>query len=314
MNAQTAKAKAKLTSAAMPILAEAWSLMSSWKTANTATAQARLRIKMMSSYQLPEGNTLISFSGGRTSGYMLHKILEENGNLPNTVKVVFANTGREMPETLSFVQDVQDHWNVPIVWLEYRKEKPKFEVVSHNSASRNGEPFEEMLKSKTKNRFLPNQQMRFCTSEMKVLTIKRYLVSLGWTIWSNCVGIRADESHRIKQSKEKRWSNWYPLSDAQETLRDVAAFWKRSVFDLKVMKGAGNCDGCFLKSEATLAAMWREHPDRMQWWTEMEAKVGSTFHKNRSYQQLGDFVQRQGNFIFNDEAFLCQQDHGECTG
>lgn len=268
----------------------------------------------MSAYKLPAGNTLISFSGGRTSGYMLHQILQENGDLPDIAKVVFANTGREMPETLDFVQECSERWNVPITWLEYRADKPKFEIVNHNSASRDGEPFEQVIQKKASNRFLPNQAIRYCTQEMKVLTIKRYLVSLGWTIWSNCVGIRADESHRIKQSKEKRWSNWYPLSGAMVTLSDIMEFWKRSPFDLRVMKGAGNCDGCFLKSEATLAAMWREHPDRMQWWSDLEKKIGSTFHKTRNYAELGQFVQRQGDWLFDDEAYLCQADDGECTG
>ena len=55
---------------------------------------------MKSPYTLPDGNVKIAFSGGRTSGYMLHEILEANGDLPERCKVVFANTGREMPETL----------------------------------------------------------------------------------------------------------------------------------------------------------------------------------------------------------------------
>ena len=82
----------------------------------------------------------------------------------------------------------------------------------------------------------------------------------------------------------------------------------------------GNCDGCFLKSEATLAMMWREHPDRMQWWADMEIKrskeIGKKchFHESRTYAGLGDFVNRQGDFIFDDEAYLCQADEGECTG
>ena len=99
----------------------------------------------MNPYELPEDNVLISFSGGRTSGYMLHQILCANGDLPDRAKVTFANTGREMPETLDFVQECSDRWNVPITWLEYRKEKPKFEVVSHNSASRDGEPFNQLI-------------------------------------------------------------------------------------------------------------------------------------------------------------------------
>lgn len=268
----------------------------------------------MEHYKLPEGNVLISFSGGRTSGYMLHQILEANGGLPDKAKVTFANTGREMPETLDFVQECSDRWNVPITWLEYnrRDNKVTYDVVSHNSASRNSEPFEQLLK--TKGNYLPNQAQRFCTQQMKVLTIKRYLVSRGWTRWTNTVGIRADEAHRVKPSTDNRWTNWFPLANANKTVKDVMAFWKGQQFDLKVMKGAGNCDGCFLKSEATLAAMWREHPDRMQWWSDMEQKIGGTFHKSRSYKDLGSFVSRQGDWIFDDEAFLCQADDGECTG
>lgn len=268
----------------------------------------------MTDFILPEGNVLISFSGGRTSAYMLKRIIDVNNGLPDRAKVVFANTGREMPETLDFVQECADQWNVQVTWLEYRKEKPKFEVVGHNSASRNGEPFEQAIESKAGNRFLPNQAIRFCTQEMKVLTIKRYLVSIGWKNWHNTVGIRADESHRVKPSKDKRWQNWFPLADAFVSVSEVNNFWKENSFDLRVMKGGGNCDGCFLKSEATLAAMWREHPDRMQWWADMEKRVNSSFHKSRTYKALGDFVDKQADWIFNDEAFLCQKDDGECTG
>ncbi|THF55938.1 adenine nucleotide alpha hydrolase family protein [Pseudothauera rhizosphaerae] len=48
-----------------------------------------------------EGPAVISFSGGRTSGMMLRKILDSHGGqLPNDVRVLFANTGKEAPETL----------------------------------------------------------------------------------------------------------------------------------------------------------------------------------------------------------------------
>ena len=73
----------------------------------------------MTNYILPDGNIQISFSGGRTSGYMLHQILEANGSLPDRVQVLFANTGREMPETLEFVRECQERWGVKITWVEY---------------------------------------------------------------------------------------------------------------------------------------------------------------------------------------------------
>lgn len=269
------------------------------------------------SYKLSDKNTVISFSGGRTSGYMLNQILEANGGLPDTAKVVFANTGREMPETLDFVQECSERWSVPITWLEYRKEMPKFVTVNHNAASRNGEPFKEALQQP---KILPNVFRRFCTQELKVLTIKRYLVSVGWKHWTNTVGIRADEARRVKDSKDNRWTNWFPLNDALATKKTVMSFWKSQPFDLKIINGSGNCDGCFLKSEATLAAMFRLYPDRMQWWSDIEdwksEQIGrnAQFNDSRTYKQIGDFVQRQGDFIFNDEAYLCQADDGECTG
>jgi 3'-phosphoadenosine 5'-phosphosulfate sulfotransferase (PAPS reductase)/FAD synthetase len=270
-------------------------------------------------YLLPDGNVLISFSGGRTSGYMLRQILEANGGLPDRAKVLFANTGREMPETLDFVQECGERWSVPITWLEYtrRDNKVGYEVVSHNSASRNGEPLAALFRSKS---YLPNVVSRFCTAETKIRTMKRYLVNeCGWKHWHSCVGIRADEARRVQTGPTRdRWTYWYPLNDAGATKRDVMGFWNAQPFDLRLVgpngqTPKGNCDGCFLKSEATLAMMWREHPDRMQWWADMETEIGSTFHKDRTVAGLGDFVQRQGDWIFNDEAYLCQRDDGECT-
>jgi 3'-phosphoadenosine 5'-phosphosulfate sulfotransferase (PAPS reductase)/FAD synthetase len=269
---------------------------------------------MTNPFLLPDGNVLVSVSGGRTSGYMLHQILEANGGLRDNVIVAFANTGREMPGTINFVKEMQKRWGVNIRWLEYRKQKPKFEEVGHNSVSMDGKPFEELVDSKSANKFLPNQNMRFCTQELKVKTIKRFLVSMGWKRWTNTVGIRADEQRRIKPSKDNRWENWYPLADASKAVSDVNFFWGQQPFDLQIMKGSGNCDGCFLKSESTLAAMIREHPERMQWWADMEQKTGGKFHKNRTYKGLADFVGRQGDWIFSDEAFLCQANDGECTG
>lgn len=269
---------------------------------------------MRDSFLLPDANVLISFSGGRTSAYMLFKILEaQQFILPDSCKVVFANTGREMPETLDFVQRCGEEWGVPITWLEYRKAKPKFELVNHNSASRNGEPFEQVIDSKAGNAFLPNQAIRYCTQEMKVLTIKRYLVSLGWKQWTNTIGIRADEQHRVKVSKDTRWRNWYPLTQ-HHSLHDVTNFWLHQPFDLQVLKGYGNCDGCFLKSEAQLSALKRDYPKRFSWWAEMETKCNGHFHKNRSYSKIGSFVERQKDWIFDTEGVLCQADDGECTG
>ena len=271
----------------------------------------------MSYYTLPDGNVMIQFSGGRTSAYMLHQILEANGGLPDRALVSFQNTGREMNETLDFVNECSVRWSVPITWLEYTPEQPKFQVVNHNSASRNGEPFEALIR---KRGFLPNRVARFCTAELKVHASSRYAKSIGWDRWTSAVGIRADEARRMPTKPQKeRWQPWHPLFHAGVTKRDVMAFWKRQPFDLRLanIKGStplGNCDGCFLKSEANRAALAREYPDRFAWWARIEQEMGSTFRPEDSYAELQSFVANQSDWIFDTEGALCQADDGECTG
>lgn len=60
---------------------------------------------------------LISFSGGETSGYMLWWLLNHKSEEYNFV-ITFANTGRENEETLEFVKNCGEYFNVKIVWLE----------------------------------------------------------------------------------------------------------------------------------------------------------------------------------------------------
>jgi 3'-phosphoadenosine 5'-phosphosulfate sulfotransferase (PAPS reductase)/FAD synthetase len=279
----------------------------------------------MSPYTLPDGNVQISFSGGRTSGYMLHQIAEANGGIPERAKVVFANTGREMPETLDFVQQCSDRWSIPITWVEYRRRvdpRERFEVVSHNSASRNGEPFEALIRKK---QYLPNQQTRFCTSELKVRPAKEFLVSEGWGNWISALGIRADEPKRVNREPQKeRWQRWYPLADANVSRHDVALFWRRQDFDLRLFAvngntALGNCDGCFLKSEAHLSMIARDYPERHQWWEDMEMMTsdwtlgnGARFSKRYSRREIRFFVEAQGDWIFETEDALCQANGGEC--
>ena len=266
----------------------------------------------MNPYTLPDGNVQISFSGGRTSALMLHQIAEANGGIPDRCKVVFANTGREMPQTLDFVQEVSDRWAIPIVWVEDAKRggDSLYEIVAHNSASREGEPFSRLIERK---KSCPDQDKRFCTEHLKILPARRFLIALGWKQWTNTIGIRADEARRLTPSPDKRVTRWFPLADAGVSKRDVLAFWSRQSFDLQVPQGLGNCDGCFLKSEATLAALARDYPERNAWWEAQEAKVGGTFRKGVSRASLRSFVERQGDWIFNTEGALCQRDGGECV-
>ena len=256
---------------------------------------------------------------------MLHEILRANGDLPDRAIVTFQNTGREMPQTLDFVQECAERWGVHVVWLEYSPASDDgFNIVSHNSASRNGEPFEALIR---KRRFLPNQAARFCTTELKIRTAKRYLLSLKWSRWVNACGMRADEPSRLNTAQPKeRWTAWFPLANANVTKFDVADFWRRQPFDLRLpnINGKcwlGNCDGCFLKSEANLSALARDYPDRHEWWENMErlahdltTGTGDHWSKRYSRREIREFMDRQSDAFNTEDGQLCQADDGECFG
>jgi 3'-phosphoadenosine 5'-phosphosulfate sulfotransferase (PAPS reductase)/FAD synthetase len=98
---------------------------------------------------------IINFSGGRTSAYMTKRLIDEG--LQDYI-VTFQNTGKEMPQTLDFINECDVRWGLNLVWLEYRK-PATFVVVNYATASRNGQPFQELLEQRPSG--IPNMQFRF---------------------------------------------------------------------------------------------------------------------------------------------------------
>ena len=279
--------------------------------------------------------TLISFSGGRTSGYMLYKILESyDGVLPDDVHVTFANTGKEMPETLDFINDCAVNWNVNVRWLELdiHDERPIYRTkeVTYETASRNGEPFEALIKRK---KMLPNVVARLCTIHMKIDVMNRFMRSHGYKEWANVIGLRYDEPKRVaKQRKQNdsgnnKWTSLVPLYDNKIMVQDVARFWENNEFDLGLPNHsgktlAGNCDLCFLKGTRTLIKLIKEKPELADWWIEQEQKIEklnrgteyenkkvstATFNKSRSYTDLVELARLDAKQIsmFEDDARSC---------
>lgn len=266
--------------------------------------------------------TCISFSGGRTSAYMLWRVLQSNNGLPEDAIVCFANTGKEEEATLKFVNDCSVNWNIKIHWLEYQESeetKNRWRLVNFETASRNGEPFEALIKRRN---YLPNPVSRFCTVELKVRTIHRYLKTEGWTEWDSMLGIRADEQRRLakigNQDYGKHETKIAPLGKLGITKRDVGEFWKNQSFDLELpnMNGVtmhGNCDLCFLKGGAQILSLITEKPERAIWWAKMESLAlaskpsGAVFRSDRpSYSSMIKFNKDQMSmFDPNEEGISC---------
>lgn len=269
---------------------------------------------------LIHGPALISFSGGRTSAYMLKMMLDAAGGaFAPDIHVVFCNTGMELEETLRFVHECQVRWGVPIHWLEWRsrlKRTPvedRFEEVGFNSASRAGEPFEALVRSK---KSTPNIMARWCTEHLKVQICADFMEARGYPHWSNVIGLRADELRRVvkkdKQNEEggRRWTNVMPMVKAMHTKPDVRRFWFGDMkpidavqiqrdfdtqaavtlpqgFDLGLDEWEGNCNLCFALGYEVLLHRIRRRPETPLWWSRMERIGKGTFTTEYSYEDLG---------------------------
>ena len=45
----------------------------------------------------------------------------------------------------------------------------------------------------------------------------------------------------------------------------------------------------------------------------MEDDIGISFRSGRKLSEFVDFVNKQQDWVFDDESFFCQADDGECT-
>jgi 3'-phosphoadenosine 5'-phosphosulfate sulfotransferase (PAPS reductase)/FAD synthetase len=259
----------------------------------------------MSPYKIDEP-TVISFSGGRTSAYMLWRTLQaHDGKLPEEALVCFCNTGKEHEATLKLVHDCETNWDVKIHWLEFQAADPKFKEVTYDTASRDGEPFDALT---TKRNYLPNPVARFCTSELKILTIERFMKARGLNEFETMVGIRADEKRRAAKMKaDKRM----PLVDDDIAQEDVQSFWKANSFDLGLefrdgVTPLGNCDLCFLKGPNQVKSLIGMYPEKAIWWAGQEAKIGGTFRNDRpSYASMMNFSHKQTDMFDIEGGISC---------
>lgn len=247
--------------------------------------------------------TNISFSGGRSSA-MMTKIMCDS--LPEKDRIIcFANTGKEHEATLKFVHDFETAFNLKIYWIEYCPENG-FKIVDFQTASRNGEPYAHLINKRS---FVPNVVTRYCTTELKIRPIKKFMKSLGFKNWENAVGIRYDEPHRYarlaKGCANEPYETTAPLFQMRITKPDVFHFWKTQTFDLSIPEHLGNCDMCFLKSRAKIKKIIRDEPNRMEWWSDQEVATGTTFRRSISCKQLENIVRMSPELFDSDIEIDC---------
>ena len=264
----------------------------------------------------------ISFSGGKTSAYMLKMLLDHfHTNEPERdVVVTFCNTGLEHEETLKFVRRCAEAFSVEVVWLEAvvthgKRIGIRHRVVDFETASRKGEPFEQYIKKHG----VPNKAFPQCNSRLKLDVMESYRRAIGWKkgTYSTAIGIRSDEIDRVRFDGMANDGLFYPCVDADVTKQDVNAWWAAQAFNLNIPEHYGNCVTCWKKSDRKLFTIAAENPQAFDFMARMEYENGFAgksdnvrvfFRRNRSALDILEACRRpfepfvDGRFIPFDDS------------
>ena len=245
----------------------------------------------------------LCFSGGRTSAYMTENILYlQTQGLFLDIKFVitFANTGREHEETLKFVNLCDERWrklykNI-VIWLEAKVFHgagihTSFTTTTFKKASREGEPFEEVVKKYG----IPNGNFLHCTRELKENPIRDLMSAYGGksgytknkvfipASYETWIGIREDEPKRLVGNKNGKQLKRYPLGEFDPLVddvdlrcdkQDVLDFWDIMPFNLRIPEHLGNCIDCHKKSASKLKKVMRDMGEQV---FEFPLKLDTTY-------------------------------------
>lgn len=223
---------------------------------------------------------LLGLSGGKDSSalaiYMRDKVPE--------MEYFFADTGAELPETLEYIDLLEDYLGKPIVRLNA------------------GRSFEHYLK--LNGNFLPTNRTRWCTPELKIRPFEDYV---GNDKAITYVAIRADESHRKGYlSTKPNISAKYPFIEDDKRIEDIeemletASVGKPKYYE---WRGRSGCYFCFFQRKVEWVRLAERHPDlfkKAQEFEEYHRKEGRTQTWSQG-EYLSDLLARREEIISEAE-------------
>jgi hypothetical protein len=264
--------------------------------------------------------TINSLSGGKTSSYLaVHYPADYN-----VFSLVRIDDIRCRPKDNNLVQMVSDKLGIDFVATAESDKTLKVmfdleQLLGKEIIWVSGNSFDQVnLKKKA----LPNELMRFCTTEMKLKPIfDWWLKNINEKVRMG-IGFRYDERDRAKRfttsfktivGKRKTQNKWeeiewreghFPLIDNKIIHYPIYKWASKSGIDFPE---DSNCVGCFHKQVQQLRKNWDDEPLKMQWFADQEKNY--TWKKEISFKQIKK-VGKQLDFTYGGGSG-CQA--GFCT-
>ncbi|MFN1150209.1 phage N-6-adenine-methyltransferase [Serratia liquefaciens] len=198
---------------------------------------------------------VVSFSGGRTSAYLVH-LMEQRRAAGEDVRYIFTDTGAEHPKTYEFIRNVVTHWGIDLICLRLvvnpkLGEANSYRVVGVDGIGPDLEPFRAALSKYG----TPYVGGRFCTRTMKIEPFDRYCKD-NFPQSEKWLGIRTDEPKRLTPKPKTHYLA--DISDMEK--KDIINWWSQQPFDLDLPEHLGNCVFCIEKGINKIALAARDEP------------------------------------------------------
>lgn len=199
---------------------------------------------------------VVSFSGGRTSAYLVHLMEQRRINEDLDVRYIYMDTGAEHPKTYEFIKNVVSHFGINLTCLRVvvnpeLGQGNSYEVIPVSEIKHDLEPWKAIVKKYG----LPYPAGAFCTREMKFNPVTKYCKD-NFDEYTTWIGIRVDEQNRLRL---KDGINYLAdISDFEKD--DINHWWSKQPFDLNIPEHLGNCVFCIKKSVNKIALAARDEP------------------------------------------------------
>lgn len=221
---------------------------------------------------------LLGLSGGKDSSalaiYLRDKVPE--------MEYFFADTGAELPETLAYIDMLEDYLGKTIKRLNSNKSFEYFLKLNGN--------------------FLPTAKSRWCTSELKIRPFEEYV---GNDVAISYVAIRADESHRKGYlSTKPNISARYPFIEDGLVKEDVLKILETSgigIPEYYEWRSRSGCFFCFFQRKEEWVGLYERHPEKFEEAIKYEAyhKEHGRTHTWSQGEYLEDLIKRSDEIKAN---------------
>jgi len=204
---------------------------------------------------------LLGLSGGKDSSALAIYIRDKYPEIHEQMEYFFADTGAELPETLEFVDILQDYLGKPIIRLNPEKDFAYYLKLNGN--------------------FLPTLKTRWCTVNLKIKPFEEYV---GNETSISYVGIRADELSRQGYiSKKPNITARYPFIEDGLKKEDILSILEKSGLGIPKYyewRNRSGCFFCFFQQKIEWVGLAERYPDLFQ-----QAMAYESFHQEHGRDQ-----------------------------